>query len=108
VAQGVPHEGWIVNFASVLERILPDKGKLMAHLFLRQAVTYINDKVLAHIIGRPPMSTNSFLVNVSPRMRVPSPPQKITTGISFIVKGSQLLCLGTQSYPNIICKIHHI
>jgi hypothetical protein len=47
VAQGVPHEGWIVNFASVLERVLPTKGKLMARLFLRQAVTYINDKVLA-------------------------------------------------------------
>lgn len=47
VAQGVPHEGWIVNFASVLERILPTKGKLIARLFLRQAVTYINDKVLA-------------------------------------------------------------
>jgi hypothetical protein len=31
----------------VLERILPTKGKLMARPFLRQAVTYINDKVLA-------------------------------------------------------------
>ena len=47
VAQGVPHEGWIVNFASVLEQILPTKGKLMARLFLRQAVSYVNDKVLA-------------------------------------------------------------
>jgi hypothetical protein len=52
VAQGAPHEGWIVNFASVLERILPTKGKLMARLFLRQAVTYINDKVLAAQIDR--------------------------------------------------------
>jgi hypothetical protein len=47
VAQGVPHEGWIVSFAAALERIIPSKGKLMARLFLRQAVTYINDKVLA-------------------------------------------------------------
>jgi hypothetical protein len=47
VAQGVPHEGWIINFASVLERVLPTKGKLIARLFLRQAVTYINDKVIA-------------------------------------------------------------
>jgi hypothetical protein len=47
VAQAFPHEGWIVNFASVLERVLPTKGKFMARLFLRQAVTYINDKVLA-------------------------------------------------------------
>jgi hypothetical protein len=45
--KGVPHEGWIINFASVLERILPTKGRLIARLFLRQAVTYINDKVLA-------------------------------------------------------------
>jgi len=47
VAQGIPHEGWIVSFASVLERVLPTKGKLIARLFLSQAVTYINDKVLA-------------------------------------------------------------
>jgi hypothetical protein len=47
VAQDMPHEGWIVNFASLLERVLPTKGKFMARLFLRQAVTYINDKVLA-------------------------------------------------------------
>ncbi|MDA9511215.1 hypothetical protein XI09_42510 [Bradyrhizobium sp. CCBAU 11386] len=47
VAQGVPHEGWIISFASILERILPTKGKLIAHLFLRQAVIYIDDKVLA-------------------------------------------------------------
>ena len=47
VAQDILHEGWIVNFASVLERILSAKGKFMARLFLRQAVTYINDKVLA-------------------------------------------------------------
>ncbi len=52
VEQGVPHVGWIVNFASVLERVLPIKGKLVARLFLRQAVTYINDKVLAAQIDR--------------------------------------------------------
>jgi hypothetical protein len=52
VAQGAPHEGWIVNFASVLERILPSKGKVMAHLFLRQAATYANDKVLAARIDK--------------------------------------------------------
>jgi hypothetical protein len=52
VAHGIPHEGWIVNFASALERILPIKGKLMASLFLRQAVTYINDRVLAAQIDR--------------------------------------------------------
>jgi hypothetical protein len=52
VAQGVPHEGWIVSFASILERILPTKGKLIARLFLHQAVTYINDKVLAAQIDR--------------------------------------------------------
>jgi hypothetical protein len=47
VEQGVPHEGWIVSFASALERVLPTKGKVLARLFLRQAVTYINDKALA-------------------------------------------------------------
>ncbi|TKB71200.1 MAG: hypothetical protein E8D46_17690 [Nitrospira sp.] len=52
VAQGAPHEGWIVGFASVLERVLPTKGKLMARLFLRQAVTYINDRALAAQIDR--------------------------------------------------------
>jgi hypothetical protein len=52
VAQGIPHEGWVVNFASMLERILPTKGKLIARLFLRQAVTYINDKVLAAQIDK--------------------------------------------------------
>lgn len=52
VAQGVPHEGWIINFASVLESVLPTKGKWIAKLFLRQATTYINDKVLAARIDR--------------------------------------------------------
>lgn len=47
VEQGVPHEGWIVSFASALERALPTKGKVLARLFLRQAATYINDKALA-------------------------------------------------------------
>jgi hypothetical protein len=52
IEQGVPHEGWIVGVASVLERILPTKGKLIARLYLRQAVTYINDKALAAQIDR--------------------------------------------------------
>lgn len=52
VAQGVPHEGWIIAFASVLERLLPTKGKLIARLFLSQAVKYINDKVLAAQIDK--------------------------------------------------------
>jgi len=47
VAQGFPHEGWIIDFATLLEEILPDKGKFIAELFLRQSVVYINDKVLA-------------------------------------------------------------
>jgi hypothetical protein len=60
VEQGVPHEGWVVNFASVLEGVLPTKGKLIASLFLRQAVTYkvlaarIDKKVASSIFdGRP-------------------------------------------------------
>lgn len=52
VEQGVPHEGWIVNFASLLERLLPTKGKFMARLFLSQAVTYINDRALAARIDK--------------------------------------------------------
>lgn len=52
VEQGIPHEGWIIGFASALERILPTKGKLLARVFLRQAMTYINDKVLAAQIER--------------------------------------------------------
>ena len=50
VDQGVPHVGWIVRFASVLENILPSKGKYMAGLFLHQAIVYINDKALAQKI----------------------------------------------------------
>lgn len=52
VEQGIPHEGWVIDFASVLERILPTKGKLMARFFLRQAVIYINDKILAAQIDK--------------------------------------------------------
>jgi hypothetical protein len=47
VEHGAPHEGRIVSFASALERVLPTKGKVLAPLFLRQAITYINDKALA-------------------------------------------------------------
>ena len=52
VEQGIPHDGRIVRFASVLERVLPTKGKLLARFFLRQAVTYISDKALARRIDR--------------------------------------------------------
>ncbi|WOS67040.1 MULTISPECIES: hypothetical protein [Sinorhizobium] len=47
VAQGVPHEGWVIVFARVLERLLPTKGKYVARLFLRQAAVYIGDPALA-------------------------------------------------------------
>jgi hypothetical protein len=47
VEQGFPHEGWIIDFAGLLEGILPSKGKFIARLFLRQAVVYINDIALA-------------------------------------------------------------
>lgn len=46
VAQGIPHEGWVIAFARVLERVLPTKGKYVAKHFLRQAATYIGDPVL--------------------------------------------------------------
>ena len=46
VAQGPPHEGWIVNLAGFLERILPSKGKYIARLFLRQAALYIENEAL--------------------------------------------------------------
>ncbi|MER9971339.1 hypothetical protein [Mesorhizobium sp. M0060] len=52
VAQGVPHEGWVIAFARVLERLLPTKGKYVARLFLRQAAIYIGDPVLAAKIER--------------------------------------------------------
>lgn len=52
VEQGVPHEGWIIDFAATLESVLPTRGKWVAKLFLRQAVTYINDKALAARIDR--------------------------------------------------------
>lgn len=47
VEQGVPHEGWVISFAKLLERILPSKGKYIARLFLRQAAVYINNIPLA-------------------------------------------------------------
>lgn len=47
IEQGVPHEGWVIAFAKVLERVLPTKGKYVAKLFLRQASVYIGDPVLA-------------------------------------------------------------
>lgn len=47
VDQGVPHEGWVIAFAKVLERVLPTKGKYVARLFLRQAAVYIGDPALA-------------------------------------------------------------
>lgn len=47
VAQGVPHEGWIINFASALERVLPTRGRFLARLFLPQAASYVSDKALA-------------------------------------------------------------
>ncbi|CAB5671151.1 Uncharacterised protein [Delftia tsuruhatensis] len=47
VAQGVPHEGWVIAFANVLERLLPTKGKYIAKLFLKQASVYIGDPALA-------------------------------------------------------------
>ncbi|MFG0675671.1 hypothetical protein [Delftia sp. WSY_7] len=46
VAQGVPHEGWVIAFANVLERLLPTKGKYVAKLFLKQASVYIGDPAL--------------------------------------------------------------
>lgn len=47
VAQGIPHEGWLIDFAKLLEKILPDKGMIIAKHFLRQASAYINNKALA-------------------------------------------------------------
>ncbi len=47
VAQGAPHEGWIIAFAGLLEGILPDKGLFVAKQFLRQAAIYISNKALA-------------------------------------------------------------
>lgn len=47
VEQGIPHEGWVIAFADLLEKILPDKGLNIAELFLRQAAVYVSDKVLA-------------------------------------------------------------
>jgi hypothetical protein len=37
VEQGIPHDGWVIAFAGLLEKILPDKGLCVADLFLRQA-----------------------------------------------------------------------
>ncbi|NSZ66978.1 hypothetical protein G6L16_023415 [Agrobacterium tumefaciens] len=47
VEEGLPHEGWVIAFAKVLEAVLPTKGKYVARLFLRQAAIYIGDPVLA-------------------------------------------------------------
>jgi hypothetical protein len=47
VEQGVPHEGWVIAFAGLLEAILPDKGLFVANHFLRQAAVYISNKALA-------------------------------------------------------------
>ncbi len=52
VGMSVPHEGWVIAFADLLEDILPDKGKFIAKLFLRQAATYISDKALAAEIDK--------------------------------------------------------
>jgi hypothetical protein len=52
VEQGVPHEGWVIAFANILEDILPDKGKSISKLFLSQASAYVNDKALAAKIDR--------------------------------------------------------
>lgn len=51
VAQGVPHEGWVIAFAQVLERLLPTKGKYIAKLYLKQASVYIGDPALAEKIA---------------------------------------------------------
>lgn len=47
IEAGIPHEGWVIAFAKLLERILPTKGKYVAKLFLRQAAVYVGDPVLA-------------------------------------------------------------
>lgn len=52
VAQGLPGQGAVVKFISVLERVLPTKGKYVARLFLNQAIKYINDQALAARIDR--------------------------------------------------------
>jgi hypothetical protein len=102
VAQGVPHEGWIVNFASLLERILPSKGKVMAHLFLRQAAIYANDKVLAARIdkkvasslfdGKPdPVIVVSHSLGTVVSYRVLASPSSASRQVSlFVTLGSPL------------------
>lgn len=52
VAQGIPFQGAIVKFASVLERALPTKGKIISRLLLNQAIRYINDAALAAAVDR--------------------------------------------------------
>ena len=52
VEQGVPHEGWVIAFADILEDIFPDKGKFIAKHFLNQAAAYVNDKALAAKIDK--------------------------------------------------------
>ena len=52
VAQGIPFQGAIVKFASVLERALPTKGKILSRVLLAQAIRYINDEALAAAVDR--------------------------------------------------------
>ncbi len=52
VAQGIPFQGAIVKFASVLERALPTKGKYISRVLLNQAIRYINDDALAAAVDR--------------------------------------------------------
>lgn len=52
VAQGIPFQGAIVKFASVLERALPTKGKIISRVLLAQAIRYINDEALAAAVDR--------------------------------------------------------
>jgi hypothetical protein len=52
VEQGVLHEGWVIEFANILEDLLPDKGKFISKLFLSQAAAYVNDKALAAKIDK--------------------------------------------------------
>jgi pimeloyl-ACP methyl ester carboxylesterase len=52
VAQGIPFQGAIVKFASVLEKALPTKGKIISRVALNQAIRYINDEALAAAVDR--------------------------------------------------------
>ncbi len=50
IEQGAPHEAWVIGIASVLESLLPDKGKYIAARFLRQAAVYIERKGVQNAI----------------------------------------------------------